>query len=134
MGDDSKSLLGINSVGGALWSMQKPSMLTSLSNMDGTVKALQATQGQALTSKVDTPEDAKNAGKQFEALLLQHMFASMWESIPSDGLLSGGKEEEMFRDMFNQAIGEEMSKSQSIGIADAIARDINSLNSKKQKK
>ena len=64
------------------------------------------------------------AAGQFEAMLLQQMFQAMWQTAPSSGMLSGSREEELFRDMFNQSLSEEVSKGQGIGIKDVIAREM----------
>ena len=68
---------------------------------------------------------AEQAAKQFEALLLEQMFKSMWANIPTDGMFSGGREEEYFRDMLNEALAESVSKGQGIGIKDIVLREIN---------
>lgn len=67
---------------------------------------------------------AKEAATQFEALLLKQMFQSMWASVPNDGLLSGGREEEYFRDMLNEALAQSVSKGQGIGIRDVVLREM----------
>lgn len=75
-------------------------------------------------SKKDSPEKIKSAATQFEALLLQQMFKSMWESVPKDGMLTGGREEELYRDMLNEALAKNVSETRSIGIKDVIAADM----------
>lgn len=66
----------------------------------------------------------KEAAEQFEAVFLQQMVDSMWKSLPNEGLLSGSNEEALYRDMFNQALSEEMAKSQSFGIKDVILQEM----------
>jgi|GEM_PF-2830140 len=70
------------------------------------------------------------AATQFEGMLMQEMMKSMWQSVPSEGIGSGGKEEAMFRDMLNEAVAKDMSEHQSIGIRDIIIKDINKLDKK----
>lgn len=135
MGYDSKNLIGgLPGLGSSLLSMGKQdAFLSRMGNMAVAEKQLKAKDGISTGPKTDTPEETKKAGKQFEALLIQQMLASMWETVPKDGLVSGGKEEEMYRDMFNEAMGTEISEKQSLGIADAIVKDINKINSHRQK-
>ncbi len=75
-------------------------------------------------------EDKKieQAAAQFEALLVQQMFGSMWKtvSVGEGGLLTGSREEELYRDMFNQALAEKLSETQSIGIKEQILKEIKS--------
>ena len=66
----------------------------------------------------------EEAAAQFEALLVQQMFGAMWQAIPKDGLLSGSREEELFRDLFHEALAEEVSKSQSLGIKEIILKEM----------
>ena len=75
---------------------------------------------------VDPKEQAKieDAAEQFEALLVQQMFNSMWQAVPQEGLLSGSNEEALYRDMFNQALAESLSKNQSLGIKDVIMKEM----------
>jgi len=75
----------------------------------------------------DSPEEVKKAATQFEALLLHQMLNSMWATVPKSEL-TGSKEEEMYRDMLNQAMAEDIAENQSIGIKDVIAKDINRIN------
>jgi Rod binding domain-containing protein len=65
-----------------------------------------------------------NAARQFEALLLQQMMKSMWQTVPSSGLLSGGKEQEYYREMLVDSLATEIAKGQGLGIKDVIVRDI----------
>jgi len=66
----------------------------------------------------------EEAAEQFEAVFLQQMINSMWNSVPNEGLLSGGNEEAFYRDMFNQALSEEIASSQSMGLKDMILKEM----------
>ena len=70
--------------------------------------------------------DAKidEAATQFEALLLHQMFQSMWSTVQGEGILSGSKEEEYFRDMFTQGLADTVAKGQGIGIKEVIAKEM----------
>ncbi len=83
--------------------------------------------------KAAEEQKIQKAGQDFEALLLQQMFQSMWQSVPGEGLLSGSKEEGMYRDMLNQALGQSLAENQSIGIKDIIVQDIKKLDKKETK-
>lgn len=68
---------------------------------------------------------ADKVATEFEALLVKQMFKSMWESVPkTEGGLSGSREEELYRDMFNDAIAKDMSENQSLGIRDVVLREL----------
>lgn len=66
----------------------------------------------------------EQAAKDFEGLLLQQMFRSMWKTIPQGGLLSQSREEQMFQEMLQDEVAKNISESQSLGIKDVILREL----------
>jgi len=87
---------------------------------------LAESKAEGLFRRVAQKSDARmeEAAAQFEALLVQQMFGAMWQSIPKEGLLSGSREEALFRDLFHEALAEEASKSQSLGIKELILKEM----------
>lgn len=82
-------------------------------------------QGQGL--RANHPKSAgeiKHAAEDFEGLLLQQMFKSMWSNVPEGGLLSGSREEGMYKDMFQEALAKNISKGQGIGIKGIIEKEL----------
>ncbi|GEM_PF-3573083 len=73
------------------------------------------------------------ASRQFEALLLQQMMKSMWDTVPESGLLGGGNEASMYRDMLNEALASSISGGQGIGVRDMVARDMKKIDNDKAK-
>lgn len=67
---------------------------------------------------------AKNAARQFEALLLHQMFNSMSANVPKDSLIGGAREDEFSRDMYNQALADSISKGKGIGIRDILEKEL----------
>ena len=78
----------------------------------------------ALKSGKPDQEKIDAAAEDFEALLLQQMFTSMWSSVPEGGLLDGGSEAEFYRDLLNQQLSKEIAHSQSIGLKKTFAEDM----------
>lgn len=68
--------------------------------------------------------ELEKAATDFEALLLGQMLKSMWQSVESSGLLSGSREESMYRDMMNDEMAKSISEGQGIGIKEVIIRDL----------
>jgi Rod binding domain-containing protein len=79
----------------------------------------------------DKDAQIKDASTQFEALLLQQMMGAMWSTVPKDGLVSGSREEELYRDMLNEAVAKNTAKGQGIGIKEVIARELQKRDGKK---
>ncbi len=78
-------------------------------------------------AKVPETKDPVKAAEQFEALLVQEMLKSMWNSVPKGELISGSSEEQTYRDMFNEALANSIAEGRGIGIKEVILKDINRL-------
>jgi Rod binding domain-containing protein len=75
--------------------------------------------------KVKSAEEVDKAAGGFEALLLHNMLKEMWGSTGSDGLLGEkSNESQIFRDMFNQAIADEVVKGEGIGVKDFLKKEL----------
>lgn len=91
---------------------------------------VEQTLGQERGSKVRAPGEKRSeaeidkAATDFEALLLNTMLQSMWNTVPQSGMLSGTREESLYRDMLNEQLAESMATHQSLGIKEMIARDM----------
>lgn len=72
--------------------------------------------------KAATPQE-EEAAQMFEGLLLKQMLTSMWKTVPEGGLMSGSREEGMYRDMLNDAYSEDLSSGQGIGIKELILEE-----------
>ena len=73
------------------------------------------------TASVD---EASKAATQFEAMLVGQMVKSMWATVPQGGLISGSREEEMYRDMFTDALAENIADGPGLGIKQVVLDDI----------
>lgn len=75
--------------------------------------------------KVDTPEDVNKAASGFEALLLHNMLQEMWKTTGSEGLLGeNSNESQIFRDMFHQAIADEIAEGDGIGVKQFLKKEL----------
>jgi len=75
-------------------------------------------------------EQIRAAATDFEALLLHQMLNTMWKTVPKGGLVSGSREEEMYRDMLNEQLAQQIAQDQGIGIKEVIMRELESKQSK----
>ena len=66
----------------------------------------------------------KKATKEFEAFFLSYMLKTMRESVPKDGLLSGGKGEEIYTSMLDEALSKQMSERGGIGIGELMLKQM----------
>ncbi len=69
------------------------------------------------------------AAKQFEAVFINQLFKAMDATIQREGLLSGGRGEEMFRSMFLDEIAKDIASSPetSFGFAKQIYEQMKDL-------
>ncbi|HEX2951304.1 MAG TPA: rod-binding protein [Armatimonadota bacterium] len=98
-------------------------MLTPVDNM------LSTTTSQTLTDKLKQDAKADNAKlkdacQQFESYMLSQLFSTMRASIPEDGLLPRSQGEKIFQEMLDGEYTKEISRSQSIGIASLLYRQL----------
>ncbi|MEE2787571.1 MAG: peptidoglycan DD-metalloendopeptidase family protein [Myxococcota bacterium] len=70
------------------------------------------------------PEAIKAVARQFESVFLHQVFKSMRATVPKEGLMGAGFGGEVFTDMLDQQYAEIASRSQSMGLADAIASQL----------
>lgn len=96
-----------------------------LSKLNGLAENAQKLQAATASGKANAASSAeqKKAAEQFEALLLQQMMGAMWQTVPKGGLLTGGNEERYYRDMLSEALANNVSKGQGIGIKDVVLRE-----------
>lgn len=64
-------------------------------------------------------KEAVKAAQDFEALLLQQMFSSMWK-----GTAETSNEESLYRDMLNQALAADMSKGRGLGLKEMVVKEL----------
>lgn len=79
---------------------------------------------QAASKLSDKPIDQKGkeavkAAEDFEALLLQQMFTSMWK-----GTAEASNEESLYRDMLNQALASDMAKGKGLGLKEMVVKEL----------
>jgi len=69
----------------------------------------------------------KKACQDFEAIFIQSMFKSMRETIPEGGLFEKDHATEMYQGMIDQEIASQISRRQSLGLADQMYRQMEKL-------
>ena len=95
-----------------------------LDSMKTTLKQVRGSSDDAEKSGSVKEAEIEKAATDFEALLLGQMLKSMWKSVESSGLLSGSREESMYRDMLNDSLAKDIANGQGIGIKEVIVRDL----------
>jgi peptidoglycan hydrolase FlgJ len=86
---------------------------------------LELTGSQSVLARSSAPKKgAEEAATEFESLLLKQMLSEMWESVPKEGLLSGGRAEEMYYDLYHQSVADSISQGGGIGIKEELLDDM----------
>lgn len=76
---------------------------------------------QALKSK----EEIDKAAGGFEALMLHQMLTAMWSTVQPAGLFGEqSNQEQIYRDMFHQALADSVAKGKGMGIKEMLAKEI----------
>lgn len=76
-----------------------------------------------LNGQSNPDETLRAAGRQFESLFIQMMLKSMRDASPGDSLL-GGHEQDTYRDMFDKQISLTLAAKGSLGLAEAMVRQL----------
>lgn len=82
-------------------------------------------QGARTATGQSKPKDVKlfQAAQEFESYFVSTILKQMRQAIPSEGLLHS-RGEEMFQDMMDDHLGEDIAKGQGFGLADALYRQL----------
>ena len=75
-------------------------------------------------------EQARKVGAEFEQMFLAQMLQPVFDTVSSDGPFGGGSGEKMFRSFQVDEYAKAITRSGGIGIADAGARHIISMQEK----
>ncbi|VAW00699.1 hypothetical protein MNBD_ALPHA01-1877 [hydrothermal vent metagenome] len=67
---------------------------------------------------------ARETAESFEAVFLSQILKSMSMGIKTDGPFGGGHGEDIFRDVLNEEIANQISRNGGIGLSDAVYREI----------
>ncbi|MAZ03337.1 MAG: chemotactic signal-response protein chel [Sneathiella sp.] len=85
---------------------------------------------QGTTNRKDTvrnEEQIRETAREFEAFFLSQVLNSMSSGLETDSMFGGGESEKMFRGMLNDEYSKSMSRNNSVGIADAVYREMLAL-------
>jgi flagellar protein FlgJ len=75
----------------------------------------------------------KRAAADFEAVFMSSMLENMTAGMKTDKMFGGGHAEEMYRSMLNQEYGKAIAARGSLGIADAVEREMLQIQERSQK-
>ncbi len=81
---------------------------------------------EALRGKSDE-KAIRDAAAEFEAVFVSQMLAPMFETLESDTMFGGGPGEDIYRSMMVEEYGKAIARSGGVGIADAVARELLSI-------
>lgn len=70
-------------------------------------------------ARAEDPAALRKAAEQFEGLMLQQMLKAMRAASLGDDLM-GGQQVEMYQDLFDQQIAQQLSAAKGVGLADAL--------------
>jgi flagellar protein FlgJ len=73
------------------------------------------------------PEALRRACQDFEAVMLQSMFKSMRGTVPDDGLVEKSTGQEIFDDLMDQEVATQMARTEGVGLADMLFRQLQKL-------
>ena len=66
----------------------------------------------------------KDTAGKLEGVFVEQMFKAMRETVPADGIASGGQGEDIFNSLLDQKLADDVPKQWHRGIADALFREL----------
>lgn len=69
-------------------------------------------------------EAARDAAREFEAFFIGEFVETMFQGVGEDPLFGGGAGGQMFASLLHREYANEIAKSDGIGIADAVTREL----------
>ena len=85
------------------------------------------TGGTDKNGRTRSEEQIRQTAVEFEAFFLSQVLNSMSAGLETDKTFGGGESEKMFRSMLNDEHAKSMSRNNSVGIADAVYREMLAL-------
>ena len=90
-----------------------------------TIEAKSTSLNRSDQASVNADEKAiADAAQKFEGLLIQQMTKSMWQSINVRESFLGSREEEIYRDMYNEILSDKLAEGQGVGIKQIIVKEL----------
>ena len=85
---------------------------------------INATHSSGTKAVVPPEQRLKEAVGKLEGVFVQQLFKAMRETVPQDGLTSGGSGEEMFSGLLDQHLAVEAPKQWHTGIGDSLLHQL----------
>lgn len=79
---------------------------------------------QKQNNTLENSENLKKASKDFESLIISEMMKVFRESVPKDGLTSGGFGEEIFTSMLDGELSKKISERGSFGVSNIVEKQL----------
>jgi|WetSurMetagenome_2_1015567.scaffolds.fasta_scaffold165690_2 peptidoglycan hydrolase FlgJ len=83
-----------------------------------------ALQARGLASKGDSPEQLKQACREFESIFVEQLLRSMKATVPQGGFINKSSATKMFEEMLDQQFARETAVSGQLGIAETLYRQM----------
>lgn len=82
--------------------------------------------GKAFRHAIDESREVQieKACRDFESLFIQHMLKQMRQTVPQNGLFSGGSAEQFYTSMLDGEVAKTISNQRGIGLAPALIRQL----------
>jgi flagellar protein FlgJ len=95
--------------------------------MDANIQAaMMLAQNKPLATPQATMDTAKadKASKAFEAMFIGQFLGSMYDGIPTDGIMGGGQGEQMFRSLLVDQYAQSIEKQGGFGLAASVKAEL----------
>ncbi len=80
-----------------------------------------------MPAKGQSSDELKKVCRDFESIFVNQLMQQMRRTIPKEGLLGGGKAEEIYTTMQDAEMAKNISQQRGIGLADVLYRQLSRL-------
>ena len=101
----------------------------SSSGLDGKIESLRMMSLRTKDGKM-TPKQMHEVGNQFETMVLRQLLKEMRKTVPNDGFLERSNATEMYTDIADDYMSEQMAEKGALGIGDLIFNELKEKNDK----
>lgn len=79
---------------------------------------------ESIAGKKEDPEALRRSCQKFEAIFIQQLFKGMRATVPEGGLQENDNSIQIYHDLMDQQVAEEMARHQGLGIAEVLFRQL----------
>lgn len=104
--------------------MSEPIQFGNISRLMPESSAVQRAKKAAGTGK---PDELQKVCRDFESIFIQQMMQQMRQTVPQNGLFSGGRAEQIYTSMLDGEMSKNFAQERGMGLSEVMYRQLSTL-------